>query len=400
MERKYQVFKNFINQNNCNMITTLEEFIELKNNNKKTVPSQLKLEIGCKCGNKFTRTFNEFHSQNKHLCLSCLKQQAHEKVYTKERIGKIISLYNNKKTMEEIAKIVKTKPETISNILKENNIEIRNSTSYRSTEELATNRKYTYNVDFFQEINNKYKAYWLGFLYADGNVYLQKGKSGFKSGTVEVTLKREDEYHLYNFNTDIGGNLLIEQRVITLNDKKYEASRLSISSKKMSMDLINHGCIPNKSLKLKFPNTVPENLLNHFIRGYIDGDGNIAFYTYEETDSFRISVLGTYEFLSSLKIFLEGKGIKSSNVFKSNSKAFILNFYGRDNLVKLYNYLYNDAGVFLGRKIDNFRKALIYFEKDFNITPTSKLFYLLDDDLQDKIYHKNVSRKFNKMNYK
>ena len=47
----------------------------------------------------------------------------------------------------------------------------------------------------------------------------------------------------------------------------------------MFNDLIKQGCVPNKSLILTFPNKhqVPENLINHFIRGYFDGDGSINY---------------------------------------------------------------------------------------------------------------------------
>lgn len=48
----------------------------------------------------------------------------------------------------------------------------------------------------------------------------------------------------------------------------------------MANDLINLGCIPRKTLVLKFPNesTVPKQLIKHFIRGYMDGDGCISTY--------------------------------------------------------------------------------------------------------------------------
>lgn len=32
-------------------------------------------------------------------------------------------------------------------------------------------RKYTFNFNFFEKIDNELKAYWLGFLYADGCIH-------------------------------------------------------------------------------------------------------------------------------------------------------------------------------------------------------------------------------------
>ena len=42
--------------------------------------------------------------------------------------------------------------------------------------------------------------------------------------------------------------------------------------------LISYGCTPRKSLTLKFPDFnifKSQSLINHFIRGYFDGDGSV-----------------------------------------------------------------------------------------------------------------------------
>ncbi|MCD8740773.1 hypothetical protein LT679_09195 [Mucilaginibacter roseus] len=36
-----------------------------------------------------------------------------------------------------------------------------------------------------------------------------------------------------------------------------------------------HGCIPNKSLQLRWPEKLPKAYFRDFFRGYIDGDGSI-----------------------------------------------------------------------------------------------------------------------------
>lgn len=45
----------------------------------------------------------------------------------------------------------------------------------------------------------------------------------------------------------------------------------------MMGDLISNGCVPKKSLILKFPeeDIVSKELQSHFIRGYFDGDGSL-----------------------------------------------------------------------------------------------------------------------------
>lgn len=370
-------------------------FIEIESNSgckwesEEYINSSSPLILKCNCGEKFTVSFNAFKEGNKRQCNICSKKDKHNKIYNKERINKIIELYHEGKTISDISKIIKAKEETVSNILKENNIKIRNVTNYYTSEQLATKKKYYFIDNYFELIDTSEKSYWLGFLFADGNVYIpnyNKGKS--KGGTVEISLKQDDDYHLYNFRSDIQGDMPIRYRDIKLNNNLYPSCRLYIGSIKMANDLISHGCVPNKSLILEFPKTIPDELLSHFIRGYIDGDGCVFFKVYEKNDSFNVSLLGTYNFLMKIKDILKINNIKSSEVKSCKSKAFELMITGRDNLVNLYNYLYKDATRFLGRKIDLFRKALLYYDKEFNINPTAKLFEELDEDLQDLKFDK------------
>lgn len=304
-------------------------------------------------------------------------------------IDNIISLYTQGESLTALGKLYKIRGTTIRDILVSNNISIRGRGVQATKGKYATNKKYYFNKDYFETIDNLEKAYWLGFLYADGNVFIRRYNEGkSKGGRIEISLKAEDDYHLYNLCSDIEGNMPITYRDVKLNGNIYYSCRFFINSIKMSNDLISHGCVPNKSLILEFPKTVPNELLSHFIRGYIDGDGCVFFKVYEKTDTFSVSLLGTYNFLMGIKDILKINDIKSSEVRPRKSKAFELIITGRDNLVNLYNYLYKDATRFLGRKIDLFRKALIYHDKEFNITPTAKLFVELDEDLQDLIWDK------------
>ncbi len=49
---------------------------------------------------------------------------------------------------------------------------------------------------------------------------------------------------------------------------------LYLSSKLISENLSNLGCVQAKTFKLKFPDFLSEELMSHFIRGYFDGDGS------------------------------------------------------------------------------------------------------------------------------
>ena len=86
--------------------------------------------------------------------------------------------------------------------------------------------KYSYDSNFFEKIDSEAKAYWLGFLYADGYIHRNYKNGKIKSMSLELSLKSEDRAHLENFLRDIRSNVPIKDKVIKLNDKKYFANRI------------------------------------------------------------------------------------------------------------------------------------------------------------------------------
>lgn len=114
----------------------------------------------------------------------------------------------------------------------------------------------------FDKIDTEEKAYWLGFLYADGSV-------GSKEDKIELSLAACDYNHIQKFKDFIGLDNKISYR------KKQNAYRYSFRDKTFKEVLIKQGCVPKKSLILTFPtiDQVPVELIRHFIRGYFDGDG-------------------------------------------------------------------------------------------------------------------------------
>lgn len=224
--------------------------------------------------------------------------------------------------------------------------------------------KYTYNEDYFKKIDTAEKAYWLGFLYADGCITRFYRGDKLKSMSLELTLKDEDCEHLVKFKSALESNVPIQHRVIA---KKYKADRMVINSTKMCRDLIKLGCTPTKSLTLEFPNKdiVPLEFESDFIRGYFDGDGGISYSEgeyfnnarnkYYKQYHYRCYFCGNEQFLMELKTVLNSNNIKTSDLKKDGrSQAVNLYIYGNDNIDKLKKYLYTDDCVNLSRKFDKF----------------------------------------------
>lgn len=116
--------------------------------------------------------------------------------------------------------------------------------------------------NYFEFIDSEDKAYWLGFIYADGCVTKDHKQ-------LIINLAPKDYNHLEKFKQCIQGKYQIRFK----DNNRYVS--YCVSCKQFIEYLINDGCIPHKSLILQFPNTniLPIEYRRHFIRGYFDGDG-------------------------------------------------------------------------------------------------------------------------------
>lgn len=198
-----------------------------------------------------SRIFQELNIPSRHPSL------------TEERKNKIkdyyLSCYNKRQTCKEMH----CGECTLNSIINEYGL-------YEPTMSVIK-RKYDIDEDYFDVIDTQNKAYALGLYYADGSVASNGGT------LVRLSLQECDKEILDKLNSEFGGNrklLFIEYHKKNKNWSNQYC--LSISNKKLHNDLIKHGCLPNKSLILKFPTTVPYDLTRHFIRGYFDGDGSLA----------------------------------------------------------------------------------------------------------------------------
>ncbi len=95
-------------------------------------------------------------------------------------------------------------------------------------------------------IDNEYKAYWLGFLYADGYVRMKYNRSG----ELKLKLSSKDKEHILLFNKCISSNYPIKDLVSTILYKGQKSnsnvSTVSIYNTKIVNDLIKIGCVSKK----------------------------------------------------------------------------------------------------------------------------------------------------------
>lgn len=252
----------------------------------------------------------------------------------------IIYSYKKGETIRNIASSYNVDPRTVSSFLKQFGINIKKP---------HPPKIYSVKEDIFQNIDTEEKAWMLGFIYADG--YIDSSKTKLK-----FTLAEKDKDVLEKIKSILRSNSPIkrkEGRQIKGTDYfGSSAVTLMISNAQICQDLEKHGAFYKKSLKLQFPLFLKDELIRHFIRGYFDGDGSIAFGRH---DFPKISIASNKEFLEGIHDILLKENI-TSNIYASNrSKVNSLEINAKSSVEKFLNYIYKDSNIFMERKYQRYK---------------------------------------------
>lgn len=217
-------------------------------------------------------------------------------------------------------------------------------------------RKYTFNLEAFDQITREEQSYWLGFLVADG--YLSK------SG-LSCELHQRDKNHLEKLNLFMKGNCKV-------NNTRKDCCRIRFNSIKLEEKLIKHGLIQNKTKQTFTPSTVPENLLKHFYRGIFDGDGWITSRKQRNRNGNTSSTNRiTYEigFSSGCEIFIKEihqwicKELNKNvgyHIFRQSKNGSVhqLTFGGNNLFKEIIKILYDNPKIYLDRKYEKIKLIL------------------------------------------
>lgn len=268
------------------------------------------------------------------------------KLFTEDEIDLMIELYKSGLTCQEIydnyfKNRCKSK-ETIQSLLSRR-IDLR-----------RVGKRINFNENFFENIDNERKAYWLGFIYADGNI---------AGNRLRIEIKDDDKYLLEELNKDLESNnkICIDKRINMYNGYTINKSNVYIGycSDKLVNDLNKLGVVPNKTFKLnKMPN-IDIKLLKHFIRGYFDGDGTVYNDNKNHHDNRSIfGFYGQYDLLKDIEDFLVKEiDITERKIFKKETVSMVT-FSKKEDILKFYNYIYDGASIYLIRKKEKFDEYL------------------------------------------
>jgi len=254
-------------------------------------------------------------------------------------------MYNELKIIED-----KQNGMSIKNIVEKHNIKsvktIYDIIQRKGIKRIA-NKKYDVNSKFFKTIDTEKKAYWLGFLYADGYVRMKNDRSG----ELRLKLKQSDRNHIELFNNHLNSNYPIKDITskVIVEDKEYNSlcSSLSIYNTEIVQDLFDKGCVNNKTQKIRLPE-INDNLMKHFIRGYFDGDGSISS-NKKFTNNYTISMVSNKIFIKEIKKYLEEKIIIEPTIYDYENYSTIT-ISKIEDVITTYNYLYEESNIYLKRK--------------------------------------------------
>ena len=207
-------------------------------------------------------------------------------------------------------------------------------------------------MDYFENINTKNKAYWLGFLWAE--VYLGENNE------VTLDLSNKDEILIDKFINDLGLNPDYKcswNRIKKSGLKTYV--RIRFKCAKIVKDLRNWGYIPSGLKLTTFPKLSSRSLDLAFLLGFFDGDGK------EGTNQFHI---GSKPILEVIK------------------RKFKLNQQIRPDGVG--NYYLSLGGKLFNEMLDNYNHSLQRKRKYFRIP--SRIHF--EDSIKKKILSELVWR--------
>ncbi len=196
-------------------------------------------------------------------------------------------------------------------------------------------RKIRLSDSYFESVDTPEKAYWLGFLLTDGNVH----------GT-RVCVNIIDKDHLYLFGRSLGiAAPNVSTHYKTVNGKQFPIYRLQFRSKQMVADLAKLGVVPRKSA-ITVPWNGPPELMSHFWRGCVDGDGSVLEH---KPQRFTISLCGTLAMVNGFSDYVKRVTGELPNVFARHN-IFVTSLCSVEVVRALAQTLYSNASPALARK--------------------------------------------------
>lgn len=201
--------------------------------------------------------------------------------------------------------------------------------------------KVNFNRNAFDKIEIEEDAYILGFILADG--YINEDRHFL---SIKVQAKDVDIVEKINNYLQSDGQIKDEIHGITGNIEKV----VTYNSKQLVNNLKQYGLHQRKST-IEVPYTdMKDELLKHYIRGIIDGDGYII------KTRMVIGACGSKEVMTFIKDYLTKKlnldEDKDARVYFEEKYSIYRLYFSKKASLKVIEFLYKDANIYLNRKYE------------------------------------------------
>lgn len=275
--------------------------------------------------------------------------------FSKEKEKEICEMYTSGKYNKKfIAEKFGCCVGTIINVLKRNNIEIvSHRVAHFSDMELRD--------DFFETIDSEEKAYFLGFMFADGYVY--KGSKNAKSVGLEIHIRDIDLIHKLKELLNTSNKIKYRKRSNT------EMCSINVYSTKMANDLEKYGIVQNKTKVTKHLPDIPLPYRRHFLRGLLDGDGWISI---DKNGRYHVGFVSYHksiakDFQKACNSLIEEKNRSTITTKGKNSSGYVCAFQAQKQVKQLMTALYKDSTIYLTRKRELVEPLFNEFNDDDDI---------------------------------
>lgn len=213
----------------------------------------------------------------------------------------------------------------------------------------------TFNENYFENIDTEHKAYFLGFISADGCVSHRTKNCKVLS----INIHKQDINILNKFKVEIRFS-----GEISMNNVRSNMCTMFCHSIKMVNDLAKYNVIPNKTKNLIFPN-LPEDLIRHYMRGYFDGDGCVSIHKdkrFNNCDRGQINLVSaSYNFIKRyVDILICNCNVKNNKISDRNSRSsyYVIDWGKLIDVENIYHFFYKDALIYLERKKEKYDEVM------------------------------------------
>lgn len=267
------------------------------------------------------------------------------KRYLKE--NECIRSYKDKKWLEEQYIINKFNKREIAKLANCNEMSIHKYSKLfgiETDDAISRRRKYDYNETFFDYIDSQEKAYWLGFIVADGCII--NNPSDMK---LSIDLSAVDIEHLGKLAKEICPEIKISEHktFLKITGKYYDMCSVRFYNRHLINSLIELGVNERKSLKEVYP-AIPIEFDKDFIRGEFDGDGCFSV----SNGMPQVTMIGSESLINSIcNKIQEYLGIVA-NVRREKTLFKIT--YSSGKAEKFMDWIYDNQVICLDRKYNKY----------------------------------------------